>query len=71
MFNCSFHATYENPREFSNRSVRKPEKLFGIDFQNHFISMMGIMQEKDQIYHRAMNEIDIITSLIDEELKGK
>lgn len=55
--------------KFSDRSVRKPEELFGIDFQNHFISMMGIMIEKDEIYHRAINKIEIITKLIDEELK--
>ena len=54
--------------KFSDRTVRKPEELFGIDFQNHFISMMGIMIEKDEIYHRAINEIEIITKLIDEEL---
>jgi len=29
---------------------------------------MGIMQEKDEIYHRAIHEIEIITKLIDEEL---
>ena len=32
------------------------------------ISMMGIMIEKDEIYHRAINEIGRITKLIDEEL---
>lgn len=31
--------------------------------------MMGIMLEKDEIYHRAINEIEIIIELIDEELK--
>jgi hypothetical protein len=31
--------------------------------------MMGIMIEKDEIYHRAINEIEIIIELIDEELK--
>ena len=55
--------------KFSDGSVRKPEELYGIDFQNHFIGMMGIMIEKDEIYHRAINEIEIITKLIDEELK--
>jgi len=54
--------------KFSDRTVRKPEELFGIDFQNHFISMMGIMIEKDEVYHRAINQIEIITKLIDEEL---
>lgn len=39
--------------------------------QNHFISMMGIMREKDEIYLRAINEIEIITEIIDEELRGE
>ena len=62
------HLDIHNSIKFSDRSVRKPEKLFGIDFQNHFIAMMGIMTEKDEIYHRAINEIEKITKLIDEEL---
>ena len=62
------HLDIHNSIKFSDRSVRKPGELFGIDFQNHFISMMGIMIEKDEIYHRAINEIEIITKLIDEEL---
>ena len=63
------HLDIQESIKFSDRSVRKPEELFGVDFQNHFISMMGIMIEKDEIYHRAINEIEIITNLIDEELK--
>ena len=59
-----------NSIKFSDGSVRKPEKLFGVDFQNHFISMMGIMIEKDEIYNRAINEIELITKLIDEELNS-
>ena len=62
------HLDIQESIKFSDRSVRKPEELFGIDFQNHFISMMGIMAEKDEIYHRAIHEIEIITKLIDEEL---
>ncbi len=63
------HLDIQESIKFSDRSVRKPEELFGIDFQNHFISMMGIMIEKDEIYHLAINKIEIITELIDEELK--
>jgi len=63
------HLDIQESIKFSDRSVRKPEELFGVDFQNHFIAMMGIMIEKDEIYHRAINEIEIITKLIDEELK--
>jgi len=63
------HLDIQKSIKFSDRSVRKPEELFGIEFQNHFISMMGIMREKDEIYHRAINDIEIITELIDEELQ--
>jgi len=62
------HLDIQESIKFSDRSVRKPEELFGIDFQNHFISMMGIMIEKDEIYHRAINKIETITKLIDEEI---
>ena len=64
------HKDIQESIKFSDRSVRKPEELYGIDFQNHFISMMGIMIEKDEIYHRAINKIEIITKLIDEELNS-
>ena len=64
------HIDIQKTIKMSDRSVRKPEELFGIDFQNHFISMMGIMIEKDEIYHRAINKIEIITKLIDEELNS-
>jgi len=63
------HLDIQESMKFSDRSVRKPEALFGIDFQNHFIAMMGIMIEKGAIYHRAIEEIEIIIALIDEELK--
>jgi len=63
------HLDIQESIKFSDRSVRKPEELFGVDFQNHFISMMGIMIEKDEIYHRAIDEIEIIIELIDEELE--
>ena len=63
------HLDIHKTIKFSDRSVRKPEELFGIDFQNHFILMMRIMREKDEIYLRAINEIEIISELINEELK--
>jgi hypothetical protein len=63
------HLDIQKSIKFSDRSVRKPEELFLVDFQNHFITMMGIMIEKGEIYQRAINEIEIIIELIDEELK--
>jgi hypothetical protein len=54
--------------KYSDRSVQKPDQLFGYEFQNHFTMMMMIMIEKDEIYNRAIVEIDAITALIDQEL---
>jgi len=55
--------------KYSDRSVQVPDKLYGYQFQNHFLAMMGIMKEKDEVYNRAVNEIDAITELIQKELE--
>ena len=54
--------------KFSDRSVQKPDRLYGYEFLNHFVIMIGVMIEKDEIYNRAIREIDAITALIDFEL---
>ena len=54
--------------KYSDRTVQKPDQLFGYEFQNGFIMLMMIMIEKDEIYNRAISEIDAITELIDQEL---
>jgi len=55
--------------KYSDRSVQLPNKLYGYEFQNHFLSMIGIMNEKDGIYNQAIDEIDAITELIQKELE--
>ncbi len=55
--------------KYSDRSVQIPNKLYGYEFQNHFLSMIGIMNEKDGIYNQAVGEIDAITELIQKELE--
>lgn len=55
--------------KISDSTVRKPEKLFGVDFQNHFNLVIWMCTQKDAIYKRAINEIDTITALIDKEIK--
>ena len=44
--------------------------LFKYEFQNHFLISSEIMKEKDEIYNRALNEINTILELIDTELLG-
>jgi len=53
----------------STNQVEKPEQLYSYEFQNLIFLSIRIMREKDEIYHRAINEIDAITKLIEEEIK--
>jgi hypothetical protein len=55
--------------KYSDRSVQIPNKLYGYAFQNHFLTMIGVMNEKDEIYRRAVDEIETITELIQKELE--
>ena len=55
--------------KYSDRSVQIPNKLYGYAFQKHFLTMIGVMNEKDEIYHRAVDEIETITELIQKELE--
>ena len=55
--------------KFIDGSVREPEKLFGIDFQNYFISMHGICDKKKYAYGLAIEKIEQITKLIEDEIK--
>ena len=53
---------------FNPIKVERVDQLFEFEFQNHFFILKDIMVEKDQIYHQALDEIDRILSLIDNEL---
>ncbi len=55
---------------FSTSKVQKPELIFTYEFQNLLILLMQVMTEKDQVYNQALNEIESVTTLIDEELKS-
>ena len=48
--------------------VERLDKLYEFEFQNHFFILKDIMVEKDDIYHQALDKIDQILSLINEEL---
>ena len=53
---------------FHPLKVERVDKLYEFEFQNHFFILKDIMVEKDDIYHQALDKIDQILSLIDEEL---
>ena len=54
---------------FASAEVVKPELIFTHEFQNLIFLLERIMREKDNTYLSAINEIDGILALIDEELK--
>jgi len=48
--------------------VKYPDQLYSFEFQNYFVLMLNLMQEKDQIYDRTLNEVNSIVALIEGEL---
>ena len=44
------------------------DNIYSVKFQNQIIMIMGIMKEKDEIYHEALGEINTIIKYIDEEI---
>ena len=57
--------------KFSDASVQKPDLLYSYQFQNLVLSLIHIMVEKDKVYHEALDMIDNITGLINQELEHK
>ena len=57
--------------KFSNGKVQKPDQVYHYEFQNLVLSLLQIMEEKDKVYHETLNQIEVITGLIDEELMVK
>ena len=42
--------------------------MFTYEFQNLIVILMQVMEEKDRTYNSALNEIERVTKLIDDEL---
>ncbi len=50
--------------------VENAEKMYSFQFQNQFTLFTGLMIEKNQIYQRALDKIDVIHDLIAKELEN-
>lgn len=57
--------------KFSPSDVENPEDLYNFKFKNRFTLLVEIMNEKNDVYERAINEISKIVELIDKELNSK
>ncbi len=66
ILNGTINSLFKNIK-FATFEVQRPDELFSFEFQNLIVSFIGIMIEKDEIYNRALDEIQAITELIDEE----
>jgi len=51
-----------------NMKVENLEKLYSFEFQNQFTLFIGLMDEKNGIYQRALDRIQTLNELIDDEL---
>ena len=49
-------------------SIENIENLYTFEFQNLLVLITGLMVEKNGIYQRGLDEINVLTNLIDDEL---
>ena len=54
---------------FTSKEIIDQDRLYGPQFQNLFALSLRIIAEKEQVYLRALDEIDALVSMIGEELK--
>ena len=54
---------------FSTGQIERPDEIYSFKFQNLLYVFMNISEEKDEIYHRAVSEIDAVSDLIENELQ--
>ena len=60
--------TVNHVLNFSTEEIKKPDEVFSYKFQNNIIILMQVMREKNEVYNKALNEIERVTKLIDVEL---
>lgn len=54
--------------KFSTGEVKNPDAVYRFEFQNLILSILGIMEEKDQKYNSTIKHINMLVELIDKEL---
>ena len=50
------------------QEVLNADNLYTVKYQNLLILIIGIMSEKDEVYHKSLEEIQTIIKYIDEEI---
>ena len=54
---------------FATSEIKNPDAIFTYEFQNLVVMLLQIMEEKNNTYNKALNEIERVAKLIDKELK--
>ena len=55
---------------WSTRKIQEPDKVYSYEFQNLILTLMHVMEEKDDTYNKAIKEIEALTALIDAALQN-
>jgi len=53
----------------STGEIERPNEIYSFKFQNLLLVFMNISEEKEEIYRRALKEIEVLSVLIDKELQ--
>ncbi len=67
----AFYPDLEKIVRFKPLQVVKVDEFYDYAFQNHFVIVLDIMAEKDEVYKKAVAEIVGILALIQDELATK
>lgn len=69
MINTSISLELRGVINYATRMPVKPEKLYTVEMQNQIVTSMYLMAAKDTVYKKALEEIEVLIGLLDEELK--
>jgi len=53
---------------YATAEIKKPDQVFNYEFQNLLTNLLQVMTEKNKVYNEAINRIENIKALINEEL---
>jgi len=56
---------------FATSEIKKPDIVFTYEFQNMVVMLLQIVDEKDSTYNQALDKIERVIKLIEEELEDK
>ena len=57
--------------KFSTGEIKKPEVIFSYEFQNLFVLMRKITDEKEMVYYEVLEKISELKQMIEKELKNR